>query len=503
MGDIAVYNANIITMNERMPAATTAVVRDGRFAVVGAREDIGGHLAGDKAIDLRGKTVVPGFIDSHVHFTSTGLKELLIDLSAVRSKDEIKARVAKAAETTPPGNVILGLRMEFSRENDYLTVDELDRIAPRNPVFLLGVTGHFSLANTRCIERIKIPEGTPHIDPTGLIRGQANTYAGRKARALAAQEIGLRNIHRAAAARAVAVGLTTIHALEGNDQKDDPMVASLLDIQPELPLHLVIWYQTTDVAAVKRLGLPRIGGCILLDGDFDPHTAALSEPYEDDPAETGTLYYSQDFVNDFVERAHRAGLQIAMHAVGDRAARQALDAYERALQKWPRDDHRHRIEHFEIYDRALVARARELGVYLAIQPPFNGHAGGHNSYVHLLGRERSMRLDPVASLIQDGLRVGGGSDSTVTPLKPLHGVHCAVNHSNPRERISVHRALQLYTMDNAYLAFEENERGSIEKGKAGDFVVLSEDPLAAARESIGDIQVEMTVFGGEIVYRAP
>jgi predicted amidohydrolase YtcJ len=212
------------------------------------------------------------------------------------------------------------------------------------------------------------------------------------------------------------------------------------------------------------------------------------------------LYYTQEQVDAFVETAHRAGLQIAMHAVGDRAAQQALDAYQRALTRWPRADHRHRIEHFEVYDEALAQRARELGVHLAIQPPFNTYFGGHMRLSPILGPERALRSDPVRSLIEAGIPVGGGSDSTVTPMRPLFGVYSAVNHSNPAERLDVQRALQLYTLDNAALAFEEGDKGSLQVGKLGDLVVLADDPTAVAPDAIADIAVEMTVIGGEIVF---
>jgi predicted amidohydrolase YtcJ len=243
-----------------------------------------------------------------------------------------------------------------------------------------------------------------------------------------------------------------------------------------------------------------VGGCILLDGDFGPHTAALLEPYADQPDTRGTLYHSQEEIDAFVETAHRAGLQIAMHAVGDRASEQALNAYERALTSWPRTDHRHRIEHFEIYNETLVQRARRLDIHLAIQPPFNVYFGGHTRLIPILGQERAQRSDPVRSLIEAGLHVGGGSDSTVTPLQPLYGVYCAVSHSNPAERLDIERALQLYTLDNAALAFEEADKGSIEVGKLGDLVVLADDPRTVAPEAIADIPVEMTVVGGKVVY---
>ncbi|NIV30090.1 MAG: amidohydrolase family protein, partial [Anaerolineae bacterium] len=434
----------------------------------------------------------------------TGLEKTAVDFGAAESTEAVRAILAEAASETPPDQLIFGMGINHYRflGHQMPTLADLDAVTSDHPVFIGGVTGHYALANTRCLRELELSLDTPGLDSTGLLRDRANSMADHRLSTRFAQEQGLERLHRAAAEQAVAVGLTTVHALEGADQSSDPEVQALLDIAPALPVRLVVWYQTMQVEAVQELGLPRIGGCILLDGDFGPYTAALLEPYADQPGNWGTLYYTEEEVDVFVDAAHRAGLQIAMHAVGDRAAEQALDAYERALERWPQPDHRHRIEHFEIYDAELVERAGGLGVHLAIQPPFNVYFGGHTRLNPILGEERAVRSDPLRSLIDARIRVGGGSDSTVTPMHPLYGVYCAVNHSNPAERIEVERALQLYTLDNAVLAFEEEEKGSLEVGKLGDFVVLAEDPLEIDPRNIKDIPVEMTVIGGEIVYKA-
>lgn len=493
-------NTNVITVNPDQPRAGTVVVRDGRITdVTDVRP---ASQEGMTVLDLGGKTLLPGFIDSHVHLTWTGLQEVALDFAAADTTDAVQAILRQAAEETAPGEVLFGLGLNQYQfpERELPTRKDLDAAAPDHPVFIVGVTGHYSLANTLCLENQDLPGDTPGLDPSGLLRDRANTVVGRGMRGEFAAQTGVETLHRAAARRAVSVGLTTVHALEGDEPENDPHVRALLEAGDQLPVDVVVWYQTMDVDAVQKLDLPRIGGCILLDGDFGPHSAALMEPYVDDPDTRGTLYYEQSKVDAFVQEAHRAGLQIAMHAVGDRAAKQALDAYERALTRWPRADHRHRIEHFEVYDEALVQRAKDLGVCLAIQPPFNGFFGGHSRLEPILGEERARRSDPVRSLIHAGVRVGGGSDSTVTPLSPLYGVHCAVNHSNSRERIDVERALRLYTLDNAWLGFEEGEKGSIEVGKCADLVVLGDDPTNVEPKAIESIPVEMTIGGGEVVY---
>jgi predicted amidohydrolase YtcJ len=281
----------------------------------------------------------------------------------------------------------------------------------------------------------------------------------------------------------------------------DVTITDLLMAMPRMRLRLVLYYQTMDVDMVVRLGLPRIGGCILLDGDVGPRTAALSEPYADDPACYGTLYYTQEEVNAFVLKAHKAGLQVAMHAVGDGAVEQALDAYGAALAAHPRDDHRHRIEHCEIIRDEQIERARRLGVALGIQPPFN-HYWPHTTYYSSLGEERAWKADPVRSLVRPGLLIAGGSDSTVTPLGPLIGVHAAVNHSNPAERVGVREALALYTINAARIGFEEQDKGSLEVGKLGDIVVLSEDPSEVEPGKIKDIPIEMTIVGGQVAFES-
>jgi predicted amidohydrolase YtcJ len=500
--DLALRNGKLITLNPAQPRAEALAVREGRIVAVGRWAEIEPWAEGVRTLDLAGRTVLPGFIDSHAHFTWTGLHQMAIDFGTAASTQELQAILADAAAPRTPGELIFGMGLNHYHFPDHQlpTCADLDAVTSDHPVFVGGVTGHYALVNSLCLRELDLPHDVPGLDASGLLRDRANTLATDSMCDRFAREQGLERLHRAAARQAVAAGLTTVHALDGTDEPGDHTVRALLQIAPHLPLRLVIWYQTTDVEAVLKLGLPRIGGCILLDGDFGPHTAALLEPYADEPENRGTLYYTQEEVDAFVELAHRAGLQIAMHAVGDRAAEQALNAYERALERWPRPDHRHRIEHFEVYNEELVKRTRQLGVHLAIQPPFNGYFGGHTRLNPILGQERALRSDPIRSLVEAGVPVGGGSDSTVTPLQPLFGVYCAVNHSNPAERLAVERALQLYTLDNAALAFEEREKGSLEIGKLGDLVVLAEDPTHVAPETIADITVEMTVVGGEIVY---
>jgi predicted amidohydrolase YtcJ len=507
-GDIALRNANILTMNPQLPPAESLAVREGRIVAIGTWEQVAPHAEGAQVLDLTGKTVLPGFIDTHAHFFWTALSLTALDVSGANDHASLTEIIRQHAVDKPPGELIFGMGFsEYTLETEQHSpiIQVLDSATPENPVFLMGVTGHISAANSRALRLLALPDDTPGImrdaigKPNGLLADKANTLAWDRFNVTFGAGTRAREIIAQAEEKALSVGITTLHALEGGTVSEDLAITDLLAAIPSLRLRLVLYYQTMDVDTVVWLGLPRIGGCILLDGDFGPHTAALSEPYVDDPICYGTLYHTQEEINAFVLRAHKAGLQVAMHAVGDRAVEQALNAYDAALAAHPRADHRHRIEHCEIIREEQIERARRLGVSLAIQPPFN-HYWPHTDYYSTLGEERAWKADPVRSLMRPGLLIAGGSDSTVTPLGPLIGVHAAVGHSNPAERVGIKEALDLYTINGARIAFEEGDKGSLEIGKLGDIVVLAKDPFGVEPDQIKDIPIEMTIVGGQVVY---
>jgi hypothetical protein len=499
MSDLLITNARIHTLDPQRPQATALLARSGRIV---ALDDAIPHAPDVPTYDLGGKTVVPGLIDSHVHFVWTGVQQFALNFHGVSTVLDVLDIVAARAATLPANHLIMGLLLDPEAfANGPPTAADLDAAAPNHPVVIKGHTGHLTLANTRAMQQLGLG---PHISgwhANGTLVGAANTATAWSVPADFAAQIGWDKVFGTAAAAAARVGITTIHALEGSDQPQDAGVDALLAHAPNLPVRIVLYWQTTHVEAVRRLGLPRIGGCIWIDGDFSPHTAALKAPYADHPCTCGELYFPDDRLQAFIDAAHAAELQIALHCVGDAAVDQVLRAYRRALAQHPRTDHRHRVEHFEIYDAELLEAARELRVSAAIQPAFDGYFGGIEINARYLGWERAQRADPIATFDRHGIPIGGGSDSTVTPLGPLYGIHCAVNHSNPNERVSAERALRLWTIDNARLAFEEHEKGTLEPGKLADLVVLDADPLSVAPAALKAITVEMTVMGGNVTYK--
>jgi len=360
--------------------------------------------------------------------------------------------------------------------------------------------------NTRALEILKVRTGLEGVEVaaggiTGVIRDpaiQSLPHPGlvlneeRKVEAL-----------KFASKLALEKGVTTIHALDGGP-RNPGATAFILKTKGSLPIKVVQYNQSMKVKESLDLGLPRIGGCISADGAFESHTAALFEPYTDEPDNYGTLTYTQEEMSDFVLRAHQSGLQIAVHCEADRAIEQVLYGYERALRQFPRNDHRHRIEHFELPTENQIERVARSGVLTGMQPAFLPvffFRGGVERYEVFLGRARLNRIHPYRTMLSQGILMAGGSDSPVTAIDPLLGIEAAVTHPHVEERLQILEAIELFTINGAKFAFEEDQKGSIETGKAGDLVVLSKDPCAVSPEKIGKISIQMTLVDGKMVFK--
>jgi len=486
------------------------LIRGDRIAATGTNEEVL-SLAGGGAevVNLGGRTVLPGFIDTHVHFTSTGHRLLQTDLSGARSVHEVVALLLSnlpSSEAVPAQGY--GLNYHHFKERRYPSLEEMDEAFPARPAFAFDQSGHAVITNTA---------GMNWLGRAGVALKEESARTGTLTRqdAYRAREVlieadpareGLEEAWQAAAQAALRVGITTVHALEGPlgdlERCTRSRLESIIQLSRAAPLRVVLYYQTLDIRAVLEAGLPRIGGCILVDGAFSPWTAALYEPYHDNTSTSGTLYIPHQDLLDFVYEAHRAGLQVSLHACGDRAIGECLEAYASALERIPRSGHRHRIEHFEIPTHAQITEASRLGICLGMQPAFDRY-WDMDCYRRKLGDERARRKNAFRSILGAGITVGGGSDSEVTPMNPLLGVYSAVMSSNLQERIGVREALEMFGNNAARLSFDECRIGSIDVGKAADLVILSGDPLTVVPESLISTRVEATMVGGEFRYRAP
>ena len=487
-------------------AADALLTTNGSIAAVGSWNELKRDLPRDAVVhDLDGATVLPGLGDAHVHFAATGFLETAIDCSRIDTLEGIMAAVTREAAGRMAGELVLGLRLQHLEDPPHRlpTRRELTAAAPDNPVYIRHVTGHASVANDRTLELLDFPQGQPGVVldeegwPSGYLVAQATQVATQAMYDLYAQQVGYEAAFRAAADRAAREGCTVVHALDNLGA-----VEALLPLEPSLPVRVLPYTQSWDLHAVRALGLRRIGGChaCALDGDFDMGTAAVLDPYANRPGHTGVLYHDDLSLQGFVTAAHNLGMQVCFHAVGDRAVEQALTAYERAQRAHPRPDARHRIEHAQLITGGQMARAAELGVVVSVQPSFN-HVWDHHTYVEYVG-EAHRRVDPLASLVSAGVRMAGGSDSTVTDLRPLLGVHAAVNHSREEERLSVQEAIRMFSEGVAFSTFDEGRRGRIHPGFDADLTVVDRNPLDVDPATIADLRPVMTVVRGRVAHMA-
>lgn len=505
--DLILVNGNVITMNVPHQRQQAVAIRQGRIAAVGSTQGmLRLRTSASRVVDLQGKTVLPGLIDSHAHAFLTGVGLIAAQLGAATTVAEVCDAIRARAAVTTPGKWVYGMGcLPWAlREQRFPGLAELDRAAPENPVYIAAATFHSGAANSPGMRLIAPEPDLPGLErdpatgePTGsFLSDTAHFFAvGRAYTGLSDAEIAA--LYRQTASLAASKGVTTLHCLDGQFVEGDKDVTVLRQLAPELPVHTVLMYQTMDVDRVLELGLPRIGGCLTLDGSAFDHTALYYEPYADDPARCGDLYIPEDTVRAFVMKAHRAGLQIGMHAIGDRAVDILVNAYTEAQEAYPREDCRHRVEHFITPTESAVEKAGRLGLALMMQPIFT--YGWNAEYIYFLGAERAERSDPFGQLCRSGHVVAGGSDSPVTEIDPLLGIQSAVNNPNPLRRASVEDALRMFTINGAWAAFEEKEKGTLEAGKLADIAVIDRDPFAEP-DHINEFSVEMTLCAGKVVF---
>jgi predicted amidohydrolase YtcJ len=305
--------------------------------------------------------------------------------------------------------------------------------------------------------------------------------------------------------KAVEAGLTCVHWILGST--DELRVLQKLFLEGRLPLRVYLGFPVELLDELIDIGLHtgfgnemvKIGFVkILADGSLGGHTAALKEPYLDAPKTRGMMLYAQRELNKLVLKAHRAGLQLAVHAIGDHAVECVLKAFEKALKRFPREDHRHRVEHCSVLNPNLIRRMKRLGLVASVQPHF---VVSDFWVARRLGVERARWVYPFKTLMREGVVVASGSDCPVESINPLLGIWAAVNREGFfEERLSPEEVLKTYTVNAAYASFDEFKRGTIEVGKLADLTILSDDPLKVSPEAIKDVVVEMTVVDGKVVY---
>jgi hypothetical protein len=494
---------------EQPEAQGVAVVGD-RIAEVGSNAEVKAWEGSDtRMVDLSGRTVLPGFIDAHTHYASTGVRMRELDFWDCTSMAELLKAVALATRTTPPGEWILGRNWDETRwpEKRYPNQGDLDAVAPRHPVALSRVDYHMVSVNSKALDAIAVPPATPGLivdlqgRPTGELKEQAAEVLWA---ALEPTAEVVEGRLAAVTAEAHRLGITSVH-----DTVNDREIRAYLGAKAKGHLEMRVYLMPREAQAGQLLqaGLAtglgdqwlKLGPIKLFsDGSFGSRTAALHEDFADDPGNRGMLIHGEAEFSDLVARLHSGGFQLAVHSIGDRAIDHVLDVLASALAKVPRRDHRHRIEHFELPTEDGYRKARDLGVVASMQPNFVGRLSAPGGMMEARLGKRYLRNNPFRRVLEFGIPLAFGSDHM--PFGPLYGIHCAVNAPVEDQRMEVEEAVRAYTLGGAFAAHEEAIKGSLTRGKLADLVVLGSDPRERP-EAISHIPVEMTVLGGRIVFK--
>jgi hypothetical protein len=532
--ELVVINAKVYTVDAAMPRAEAFAVKGGRFLAVGSSADMKA-LAGKstQTFDAKGMTVVPGFADCHNHAPGTTLLyEVLVgnpfEVEFVTIKSIVEKLRAKAKDT-PPGTWVEGYFFDDTKVQDKreLNVHDLDEVSKEHPVVVGHRGGHTSYYNSKALEMAGITKGTP--DPAGgtFDKDHLGDLSGRvtdRARG-ALQRVGQRQTFTAdqraqrnrdglafISKQFVRYGLTSVHH-EGGD------LQALQDVRARGELLHRVSYEasgnvlesmiTSGIATGFGDEWIKFGATSehTVDGSFSERTMAMSGPYSGmDPKYRGNITETQDDLDKWVERVHRAGIQINCHANGDVAIDMMLTAVERAQKAFPRADARPKITHCTLVTDDLVRRMKALN---AIPAPFTSYAYYNSDKFRFYGEELMKRCMAFRSFLDAGIHAAAGSDFSPGPFAPLMGIQGMVTRKGwngevwgANQRVSVDEALMINTLNGAYASREEAIKGSITPGKIADFVALADDLHTVNPEKIKDIQIVRTVVGGNTVYHA-
>ncbi len=536
---LAVVNARVWTGAARRPWADAVVVRGDRLALVGGSAEarkLAAGAPGARVIDARGQMLVPGFTDAHVHFVAGGFRLASVQLRDARTPEEFAARIRAYAATVPRGTWIQGGDWDHERWGGRLPERAwVDAVTPDHPVWVNRLDGHMALANSLALRLAGVGRdvgdvagGTVVRDasgaPTGLLKDNAMALVDRAVPPPSAAQAD--RAVDAATAYVAAQGVTGVHHVGTWDELaalERARDAGRLRTRVYAAVPLESWTRLRDtVAAWRAAGRALPGGLAgdawlrigalkgFVDGSLGAHTAAMLAPFADAPHDRGLLVTPPESLYAWTRAADAAGLQLFLHAIGDRAVRTQLDVYARVAGEHGPRDRRWRIEHAQHLDAADVPRFAALGVIASVQPY---HAIDDGRWAErVIGRERARLTYPFRALLDAGARVAFGSDWFVAPPTPLEGIYAAVTRRTldgahpggwvPEQRVTVEEALRAYTLGSAYAGFAEHEAGTLEAGKLADFVLVDRDLTRVPPEALREARVVLTVVGGRIAYEA-
>ncbi|MBN2346651.1 MAG: amidohydrolase [Candidatus Aminicenantes bacterium] len=527
MADVALLNGRIFTVDAARPWAQAVAVRDGKFVAVGKDEEIKELIGeGTEVIDLGGKLALPGFNDAHLHFANGGLYLLGIDLRPAKDENDFARLLKEYLRKIPEGEWVTGGNWDHENwpSKKHPRRELIDAFTPGHPVMVSRLDGHMALANSLALKLAGItrdtadPQGGEIVrdrktgEPTGILRDKAMDLVDKVIPPLSRAQ--RERAIRAAMRHAQELGVTSI---QDNSSAEDLRIYQDLLKRGELGVRVSAWRGIDGWADFQRIGLRaacgepflRLGTVkIFVDGSMGAGTALFFEPYADDPTTRGLPIHTQPELEALVRGADAAGLQVAAHAIGDKANAWILDAFAAARAANGDRDARHRVEHSQVVRSADVERFRELGVIASVQP---SHCIDDMRWAEKRIGRRVGDAYRWRSFIETGVHVAFGTDWDVEPLDPRLGLYAAVSREfpaggpaggwHPAEKLSLEQAIEMYTLGSAYAEFQEDVKGSVTKGKLADLVVFERDLFGMAPREILTTPVAMTMLNGSIVFR--
>ena len=522
---LAVMNARIWTGVAQRPWAEALAVEGARITIVGSNTEVRARVGPQtRVVDARGRLVTPGFHDAHIHFLTGGHRLSSVQLRTAKSKEEFVRRLADFARTRPKGEWITG--GDWDHENwggELPTRHWIDAVTRDHPVWINRLDGHMGLANTRALQVAgfdkwpqQVPGGAILRDargrPTGILKDNAMVLVARHVPPPTPEQN--RRALEAATDYVLEHGITSIHHMGSWEDLavfEEAWRRGRLRLRVYAAVPLAGWKRLAERIQKQGRGDEWLRVGMLkgfVDGSLGSHTAAFLDGYHDAPGDRGLLVNTPEDLSEWTAGATAGGLQVAVHAIGDRAVRLQLDIFERVLRQQKPADARFRIEHAQHITPADIPRFARLGVIASMQPY---HCIDDGRWAErLIGPERAKTTYAFRSLLDTGATLAFGSDWYVAPATPLEGIYAAVTRRTldgkhplgwvPEQKITVDEALRAYTWGASYAEFEERRKGTLEAGKLADLVMLEDDITRMQPENIAKARIAMTVVGGRVAY---
>ncbi len=525
------YGGSIITMNESQPIIEAVGIEGEKIIAIGTLEDVKEKMSTKyDLISLEKNCLLPGFIESHMHLIGLMFFLLNVDLSSVQSLEELQSTLIDTATKKSHEELIFGFNLKEEEFEIPILPTRLDLDSCSNPVFILRYDGHIGIANSKALllmgidKNTKVPDGGEiRRDKTGDLTGVISENAldivfSVATKYLMPKRADIKNTTIKATKMLAEKGITSIHSVfkykkggeGGLGRVEIPLYKSVQDLILQNCYALVDTNRPKRLTMLKKSSLD--GGQIyskfklntlklFLDGSFGAKTACMWEPFSDAPDMSGFCTTEDDVIYKKMKIAHNLGFQIVIHAIGDKANRIAVNLYKKLLNEFPREDHRHRIEHASMLTEDVIKDMKEYGIIASCQPPFI-----NSEYTWLekrIGKERCKYTYPMRSILDGGVMLISGSDCPIEDPNPILGLHALVTRNGfvPEQCITMEEALKTYTINAAFGAFEDDVKGSIEVGKLADFVILNRNPLEIDKDHIKGIQVLETIIRGKSVFK--